>query len=564
MTETAVSAFGFGWLDMSVVVAYFAGITIFGLWVARRAKTSDAYFRGERRFGWWIMMGQSFGTGTHAEMPVAQAGATFAGGFSCIWYQWKNMLVTPFYWLTAPWYRRSERTTIGEIVEDRYGRTLGAVYSVFAIAYFILNQGVMLQGAGKVISAASGGAISSNEVVIAMTGAFLLYSFFGGLVASAYTDFVQGLLIIVLSFMLIPLGLRAVGGFSGLHATLPPDFFLLYSERSRIDAFTIAMLAVNGIVGICAQPHTLTMCATGRSERAGRVGQTYGNMVKRVCTIGWALTGLLAAAMVAQRGISLANSEDAFGYVCRELLRPGFIGLMVACILAANMSTCSTFMVNTGAIFTRNFFKAYLRPDASDRQLLLTGRISGVALTLFGVLFALTVKSVLHGFLFTETIAAYMGIMVVGGFLWRRANRFGAAAAILGSFGTYYALNWHASGHLTLIYTWRAEPFAWAMLVGTALLIAVSLLTPPEAAERTHEFFDRMRRTSDVGEGEGRPMADTRGQELLLLDLPGWFGASRWRDFLRRYKEDLVGFVLAWGVVALTIGFAWGLARFNP
>lgn len=551
-------------LDAAVVLIYFIGITIFGLWVSRRARTSDAYFRGERKFGWWIMVGQSFGTGTHAEMPVAQAGATFAGGFSCIWYQWKNMLVTPFYWLTAPWYRRSERTTIGEIVEDRYGRSLGLVYSIFAIAYFILNQGVMLQGAGKVISAATGGGISANNVVLLMTGAFLLYSFFGGLVASAYTDFVQGLLIIVLSFLLIPLGLREIGGFRGLHDALPPDFFLLYSERSHIDAFTIAMLAINGLIGICAQPHTLTMCATGRSERAGRVGQTYGNMVKRVCTIGWALTGLIAAAMVIKNGATLGHPEDAFGYACRELLGPGLTGLMVACVLAANMSTCSTFMVNTGAIFTRNFFKAYMRPDATDRQLLMTGRISGVLLTLLGVLFALTVKSVLHGFLFTETIAAYMGIMVVGGFLWKRANRFGAAAAILGSFGTYYALNWHAAGKLTLIYHWKAEPFAWAMLAGAVLLILVSLITAPEAGDRVERFFDKMRRTSDVEGDEARPPAAERGQELLLLDLPGWFKAARWRDFLRRHREDVTGFILAWGVVGLTLALAWGVVRFNP
>ena len=117
------------------------------------------------------------------------------------------MLITPFYWLMAPWYRRSERTTIGEIIEDRYGRALALLYTVFAIAFFVFNQGAMLKGAGKIISVATGGElISPNGVVVAMTVAFILYSFFGGLIASAYTDFVQGFLIIVLSFMLIPAG----------------------------------------------------------------------------------------------------------------------------------------------------------------------------------------------------------------------------------------------------------------------------------------------------------------------------------------------------------------------
>ncbi len=150
-----------------------------------------------------------------------------------------------------------------------------------------------------------------------MTVTFILYSFFGGLIASAYTDFVQGFLIIVLSFMLIPSGLAAVGGFAGMRAALPPDFFQLYSEVSGIDAFTIAMLTLNGLVGITAQPHMLSMNATGNTERAGRIGQTYGSMVKRFCTIGWAFTGLIVAALVVQRGAVLTDGENAFGYACQ-------------------------------------------------------------------------------------------------------------------------------------------------------------------------------------------------------------------------------------------------------
>ncbi|MCC6488813.1 MAG: sodium:solute symporter family protein [Candidatus Hydrogenedentes bacterium] len=424
------------WLDGVVLVGYFIGITAMGLWVARRVKTSGGYFLGDRKLKWWIMVGQSFGTGTHAEQPVAQAGAVFDKGFATIWYQWKNMLITPFYWLMAPWYRRSERTTIGEMVEDRYGRRLALAYTIFAIAYFVFNQGAMLKGAGKVIAVATGGElISANGVVLVMTLAFLVYSFFGGLVASAYTDFVQSFLIIALSFLLIPLGLMRVGGFEGMRESLPSDFFRVYSEVSQLDAFTIAMLAVNGLVGICAQPHTLSMNATGETERAGRIGQTYGSMVKRFCTIGWAFTGLIVAAMVIQEGHTLPEREAAFGFACRELLAPGLVGLMIACVLAANMSTCSNFMVNTGALFTRNLYREYFDPDANDRRLLLMGRVSGLLLTLLGVVFALMVEHVLDAFLFTETIAALMGIMFLGGILWKRANRWGAWAATIISFG---------------------------------------------------------------------------------------------------------------------------------
>jgi len=567
--------------DWLVLVGYFVGITAFGLWMARKVRSSGGYFLGDRKLPWWVMVGQSFGTGTHAENPVAQAGATFRFGFATIWYQWKNMLITPFYWLMAPWYRRCQRTTIGEMVEDRYGRGMAMLYTLFAMCYFVFNQGTMMKGAGKAISVATGGqVISANGVVLAMVAAFILYSFFGGLVASAYTDFVQGFLIIIMSFMLIPAGLTAVGGFSGMRACLPADFFELYNQSSGVDGFTILMLSLNGLIGITAQPHTLTMNATGRTERAGRVGQTYGSLVKRFCTIGWALTGLIVAAMVVQQETSLADQEHAFGYACLHLLGPlglGLIGLMVACILAANMSTCSNFMVNAGALFTRNIYSPYLRPDARDREWLLVGRLSGLALPGWGVVFALSVEQVLDAFLFNETLPAFLGIMVMGGILWRRANRHGALAAVLVALVLYYAMNYRATGQWQLVYRWMPGPYGWATLAGVVAFVAVSLLTRPEDPHRIARFFDNLRRSTDqqqnlpagqptrsrVPGSAGAPPAAQRGQDLVFLDLPGWLSAGRWRGFFRRYREDLVGFVLAWATVGVLVLMAWGLMQID-
>lgn len=549
-------------LDLSVILVYFVGITAYGIWISRRTRTSEGFFLAGRKLKWWTMMGQAFGTGTHAEMPVAQAGASFSGGFATIWYQWKNMLITPFYWLIAPWYRRSERTTVAEMVSDRYGRGVGLVYTIFAIAFFVFVMGVMLQGAAKVIAIASGGSISSDAVVLGMTVAFMLYSVVGGLTAAAHTEFIQAFLIILLSFMLIPNGLSAVGGFAGLHATLPDHFFLLLSEQSGLDGFTIAMLAVNGVVGITAQPHMMTMFASGNSERAGRVGQTYGNFVKRLVTIGWALTGIVVAAFVLQRGVQLEDPEHAFGYATRLLLAPGLTGLMMACILAANMSSCANFMVNLGALFTRDIYQAYFKPKAADRESLNMGRISGLVLTLIAVGFALIVENVLSAFLFVETIAAFMGIMVFGGIMWKRANRYGALSAVLVAYVTYYLLNYMATGEWLLIYRWQPAPFGWAMLAGFGTLVGVSLLTPPEAAARIEPFFARMRTLASMDQKPGvSPQADAHGQGLILLDVASWGQKGRWAHFWQRYREDAGGFLLAWLMVGALIGIAWGVLQ---
>ena len=552
------------WLDYLVLIGYFVLITLYGLYLSVKIKSSKSYFLGDRKFSWLIMVGQAFSAGTHAEMPVSQAGATFSFGFSTIWYQWKNMLITPFYWLIAPFYRRSERTTVGEIIEDRYGRNMGFIYSVFAISFFVFNMGSMLQGAAKVIAVATGNSLSPNNIVLVMTVAFLLYSFFGGLVASAYTNMIQAVLIIILSMMLIPLGLHELGGFSAMRDVLPGDFFKVYSSKSGMSAFNIAMLAVNGIVGITSQPHMLTMCATGNNERSGRLGQTYGSFVKRICTIGWALVGLIVAALVIKDGIQLKDPEMAFGYGCHRLLLPGLTGLMVSALVAANMSACSNYMVNTGALFTENFYKKYFNPVAEDIKILWIGRFSGLILSLLAVVFALTIKNVLHAFLFTETIAAFVGIIFLGGVEWRRANRHGAMAALVISFTVYYVLNWLHFHEVSLVYKWQPALFGWAMLAGTTGFILLSLVTRPENKPAMDEFFNKMRLSTDPADkkkdGTTLPAAEA-GKDLLLLDITGWIRPERWKGFFVRYREDLGGFILSWGFVGALILLAWAIMQ---
>jgi Na+/proline symporter len=233
-------------------------------------------------------------------MPVALAGAVYVSGASGIWFQWKNLFITPFYWIMAPVFRRIRRTTMAEFTEDRYGPWMATLYIVFAICFFVIETGGMLKGAGKVISQATGGTVRVNAIVVAMTVMFILYSFVGGLISAAWTDLFQGFLIIVLSFMLIPLGWTVVGGLAGMKNSLAPFRFSL-STPSGIGPWVILMLTINGLVGIMAQPHMVAAVGTGRDEHTCRIGMFYGNYVKRVCTVGWMLVGLIVGAMAARR-----------------------------------------------------------------------------------------------------------------------------------------------------------------------------------------------------------------------------------------------------------------------
>ena len=525
-------------LDWFVLGAYLVIITAIGLIVGYRVRRTGEYFLGERKFGPWLMMGQSFGVGTHAEMPVALAGAVYSLGASAIWFQWKNLFITPFYWIMAPVFRRVRRTTMAEFTEDRYGPWMGAIYIVFAVCFLIINTGSMLKGAAKVISQATGGGVGVNEIVVAMTVMFILYSFVGGLVAAAWTDLFQGFLIIVLSFLLIPLGWRVVGGLDGMQASLEPYRFSL-ATPSGIGPWVIFMLTLNGLVGIMAQPHQLAAVGTGRDERTCRIGMFFGNYIKRVCTVGWALVGLVVAALVAQgHAAPLADAEDAFGYACRRLLFPGALGLMIASILAANMSTCSAFLVDSGALFTEGLYRRRLAPNRSDGHYLWVGRVSGFAITMLGVVYAMyLIQSVLYTFLLTETLATFVGISVLGGILWRRANRWGALASLLSSLTANFVLYWVTEQRLD---HWDPNVFLAALVIGSAALVIVSLLTPPEPASSVQSFFSRLETPSD----------DRSSGPLLLVDpLHPRTGGRGWRA----YREDIGGFVVGWVLVLMLV-----------
>jgi Na+/proline symporter len=541
--------------DWIVLVAYLLAMAGIGIYVGFKVRDTEHYFLGKRKFSPWLMIGQSFGTGTQAEMPVSLAGAVYSVGASGIWYQWKNLFATPFYWVMAPVFRRIRRTTLAEMTEDRYGPWMGHIYTVFALGFFTINMASMLKGAGKVIDQATGGQLGVDTVVLGMTAVFILYSFIGGLVASAWTDFFQGFLIIVLSFMLIPPGLALVGGMEGLRESLQPHQLSLATPEG-IGPWVIAVLTVNGLIGIMAQPHMLAAVGTGEDERACRIGFLGGNFVKRFCTVGWAVVGLVVVAAVAQGHFGpLDDPEDAFGLACRHLLFPGALGLMVASVMATNMSTSSALMVDSGALFTQSFYRK-LVTGRPDRHYLWVGRTSGFLITMIGVLYAVfLIERVLYAFLLTETLATYMGISFLGGIVWRRANRYGAIASLVTAMAANFLIYHLRQERLD---NWDAGVFLASLGAGVLAFVVVSLLTAPEPETSRASFYERLETPTDSEVGASPREVAEAGRQSLLVNLLHPRRGAAGVGILRAYRVDLQGFAVGW-LIAAGLVLATGL-----
>jgi Na+/proline symporter len=522
-------------LDWVIILAYFSCVALIGLIGGLKVRGTQGYFLGNRRFSRLVMIGQSFSVGTHPEMIVAVSGAVYVTGASAIWYQWKNLFATPFYWIMAPVFRRVRRTTTAELMEERYGPWMAALYILFALSFFTINIATLLKGAGKVINQAVGGEVGVNRVVL-------------------------GILIVCLSFMLIPLGWPLVGGMDGMRAVLEPFHFSIVTPEG-IGIWVIVMLTLNGIIGIMAMPHVMASVGTGRDEMSCRTGFFYGNYVKRFCTIGWTLVGLMAAALAAQ-GVwgtgSLPDPEDAFGFVARHLLSPGLLGLLIASILAASMGACSAFMVDSGALFTENLYRKHLKKEAADAHYLWVGRISGLVIAIVGVFYAVfLIQRVLYSFLLTETLATFMGISLVGGIIWRRANRWGAVASLMAAFGTNFLLYYWSGQRID---HWDPNVFFAALLAGCVALVLVSYMTPPDRTQSGDSLFSRLNTPpgfKEKGEGE----AAEEGKQLLLVNLLHLSKGACGAGFSRAYRIDLVGLLRGLVLVSALVVATWLLLK---
>lgn len=475
---------GLHWLDVVTLGLYLTGILFAGLWAARRVKGVSDFFMGGRSFGKAFMIMHAFGTGTQTDQAVSVSGAAYKLGMAGIWYQWAYLFVTPFYWLIAPLYRRMRYVTLADFYERRFGESLAILYTLFGIFYFILIIGILLLGTGKTASAMTDGQISSELAIAVMSVLFLSYGLAGGLPAAVFTDFIQGFFVIVLSFLLVPFLLNAIGGFEGLHRAIPAEMFSLTAPGDpppgydRMTPFYITMIVINTLVGIAAAPSLMEQCGAGKTEQEGRVGFTYGNLIKRLCTVAWAFTGVICIALFP----GLADPEHAFGTAARDLLPIGLIGVMLASMTAAAMSTCDSYMVNASALFVRNVYQAYLRPEATDRHYLTVGRLVSLCVVAGGILVAAFAESVVGILVVTWASLAFFGVAFWGGILWRRCNLWGAWAGILVSGGLWYVarFEWH----------WElAEQFLLMLSGGFISLVLVSLLTPPTDAVKLDHFY---------------------------------------------------------------------------
>ncbi len=431
--------------DYIVLCGYFLLLIGIGVYCMRRIKHQEDYLMGGRGFGKLLQTFAAFGAGTGSSDPINTARNTYVGGMSGMWSVMFWLFVTPFYCITGVCYLRMRHLTLGDWYVERYESTrFGAAYSIFGVFFFMIYGSMFFTAIattaepmiGETVNL-FGNQVALKHVLIPTIGVVVvLYGMAGGLAAAYYTDLIQGICIIALSIMLIPIGLNALsssdklnpsGDMSGaevMHDQLPESFFeIIGSTAAEFSLYYLIAIVFANLAGIVVQPHFIaTGGGSAKSEQDARVGLVVGNFLKRFCTLGWVFTALITAALYADIPELIEHPDRTWGYAAMKLLSPGFRGLMLACLLAALMSSVDAYLVVGAGLILRNLYIPFIRPTASEKEYLWVGRVVGVVIVGGSAIFSITNYSMLGQLQLTFWFPLVFAAPFWIGMYWRRAT----------------------------------------------------------------------------------------------------------------------------------------------
>ncbi len=476
-------------VDVTIIIAYFIAMIWIGKRLRDRMDNTEEYFLAGRKMGKMYQFFLNFGASTDASQAAAVSREIYRQGIAGMWIQYIVLFLTPFYWFTTMLFRRSRLMTIGDFFTERFeSRSLGAAFAVFTIVTSLIGSAVGYMVAAKTFIALtpkpenkytveervsvenynefremkqlyvegnlldedqnrfeelksldSHGKLSSFVSYVKPVyfyfiygGLVCIYVVLGGFAAAAVTDAVQGVLMIFFSALLIPFGLVAIGGFSGLHAAVPEHMFWLFGTEalSEYAWYTIAAMALANLVSIVAVAGNMQVSGSAIDEGTARFGTIGGMMFKRFMMIFWALAGLIAVGLYAGQ---LNDPDLIWGYMTKQLLGPGFIGIMMVGVLAANMSSLDAQSVSLAALFVNQVYKP-LASEKGEKHYINVGRII-IVLTIFGGIgMALYITDLLELFKYFISLPAIFGAPIWLGFVWRKVSRFAVAIQIAISF----------------------------------------------------------------------------------------------------------------------------------
>lgn len=506
-------------VDKIVIALYFVIVFGIAIWATIREKVnanSSSYFLGGKNMGWFVIGASLFASNIGSEHLVGLAGSGAGSGVAVGQFEiLAGFMLLLLGWVFVPFYVKSGVYTMPEFLEKRYSSGARTYLTWISIVAYILTKISVTIAAGGIVFTALGVPFWTGALIIVIaTG---IYTIFGGLKAVLYTDMIQMFVLIGGSIAVTYFGLRELGGWAELKATVGDSYFDMWQPSDHPDFPWTGILFGAPILGVwywCTDQYIVQRVLSARNIEQARKGTIFGGFLKMLPLFLFVVPGVIAFAL-SQKGVfALEQNDQALIVMVQNMVPAGVRGLVIAGLLAALMSSLSSVFNSCSTIFTIDVYKRW-KPETSEKKLVVIGQIATVIMVGIGLAWIPFMANVSDQlFVYLQNVQGYISPPIAAVFLlglfFKRLNGNGAMAAlisgfVLGAFKFILQLNQAAlSGFLYDIAVYNFLHFAIILFViCTAILIIVSLMTPPPKPENV-EGITYEKGALKAGAGSGR------------------------------------------------------------
>ncbi len=488
---------------LTVIVAALLTVSI---WQMRKVHTKADYLVAGRSLPAYVLVFTLLSSWIGAGSLFAGAENAFHNGFAALWGPaggWAGLLIIYF---VAPRARKFAQFTIPDLLEARYNtaaRVLGTIAILFAYTAITSYQ---FRAGGDIMHLIFPDIAKTQGTVI--IAAFVIgFTALAGMASVAYMDVVIGVLISVIGCLALPVLFGRMGGWAGLHAALPASHFTVFGEwglehgggvgvrngvrnnqEALIRALEYFFPTFLLMIGNQSMYQKFFSAKSEKDASIAVVGWVFGTVVLETLIVTLAVvgSGLFARSLVPAPDFA---PREIIPFTARHFLPPLVGALLMGAVFAKVISTANNYLFSPATNLINDVYTRFIRPDASQKNVLLVSRLLVVGLGIWALAQAIRLTSVLAKAMYAYTIySAAITPVVMAAFFWRRATRQGAVACLLS--GTVITVAWNAvKTHLPKVIGERDAIFP-ALIVSVIALIVVSLATPKPRSEQIAMFYE--------------------------------------------------------------------------
>jgi SSS family transporter len=423
--------------DHIIIIGYFLLLTVIGLYFWKRMRHVRDFFTGGNAIPWWLSGVSFYLTGFSAFTFVAYSEMAYRYGFVAVTLAWSSAaaMVIGTLFLAARW-RRARIISPVEFLEARYNKQIRQVIAWAGLPLKVIDDGLKIYATGVFVSVGLG--FDLKVSIIGSGVVMLLYTFMGGLWAVVVTDFIQFTILTLGVMVLAPLVLAQVGSLESFTRGVPEGFLspinAPFSPLYILAFFLLIILSYNGNWAFAQKFYSV------RDEREARKAGMLAVALKLIGPPLFILPAMAARSLMPELMQPPNSPQYAYAALSLRFLPAGLMGLMIAAMFSATMSTLSGDYNVMASVITEDIYRRLFDKEASQKRLVLVGRIATLVVGALTIVIGVSLIATARNGLFEVMVTVFglfvgpMLIPMLAGLLTRRITWRGATAGIITGF----------------------------------------------------------------------------------------------------------------------------------